>query len=103
MSYSEVELEVLRWGEARGIVKNGKAISQAIKTLEETTELLDAINRKNLGDAKDAIGDVVVTLLMVCAILDVNLVDCLQGAYEEIKNRKGYLTSEGTFIKQEQL
>ena len=99
MSYVEVEMDVLRWGEARGIVKNGKAISQAIKTLEETTELLDAINRKNLADAKDAIGDVVVTLIMVCAILDVNLVDCLEGAYGEIKDRKGYLTPEGTFIK----
>jgi MazG nucleotide pyrophosphohydrolase domain len=100
MSYSEVELEVLRWGEARGIVKNGKAISQAIKTLEETTELLDAINRNNLEDAKDAIGDVVVTLIMVCAILDVNLVDCLRSAYTEIQFRKGYLTPEGTFIKE---
>ena len=90
---------MLRWGEARGIVKNGKAISQAIKTLEETTELLDAINRNNLDDAKDAIGDVVVTLIMVCAILDVNLVDCLRGAYTEIKHRKGYLTPEVTFIK----
>ena len=99
MSYSEIELNVLRWGEARGIVKNGKAISQAIKTLEETTELLDAINRKNLVDAKDAIGDVVVTLIMVCAILDLNLVDCLESAYGEIKDRKGYLTPEGTFIK----
>jgi len=68
MSYAEVEMDVLRWGEARGIVKNGKAISQAIKTLEETAELLDAINRKNLGDAKDAIGDVVVTLIMVATI-----------------------------------
>ena len=101
MSYVEVEMDVLRWGEARGIVKNGKAISQAIKTLEETTELLDAINRKDLADAKDAIGDVVVTLIMVCAILDLNLVDCLQGAYEEIKDRKGYLTPEGTFIKEQ--
>ena len=101
MSYAEVEMDLLRWGEARGIVKNGKAISQAIKTLEETTELLDAINRKNLADAKDAIGDVVVTLIMVCAILDVNLVDCLQGAYKEIKDRKGYLTPEGTFIKEQ--
>ena len=100
MSYAEVEMDVLRWGEARGIVKNGKAISQAIKTLEETTELLDAINRNNLDDAKDAIGDVVVTLIMVCAILDVNLVDCLRSAYTEIQFRKGYLTSEGTFIKE---
>lgn len=101
MSYAEVEMDVLRWGEARGIVKNGKAISQAIKTLEETTELLDAINRNNLEDAKDAIGDVVVTLIMVCAILDVNLVDCLRGAYTEIQYRKGYLTPDGTFIKEQ--
>ena len=101
MSYAEVEMEVLRWGEARGIVKNGKAISQAIKTLEEVTELIDAINRKNLDDAKDAVGDVVVTLIMVCAILDINLVDCLRGAYTEIQYRKGYLTREGTFIKEQ--
>jgi hypothetical protein len=101
MSYAEVEMEVLRWGEARGIVKNGKAISQAIKTLEEVTELLDAINRENLVDAKDAVGDVVVTLIMVCAILDINLVNCLEGAYAEIKDRKGYLTPEGTFIKEQ--
>jgi len=101
MSYAEVEMEVLRWGEARGIVKNGKAISQAIKTLEEVTELLDAINRKDLLATKDAVGDVVVTLIMVCAILDINLVDCLQSAYTEIKYRKGYLTPEGTFIKEQ--
>jgi uncharacterized protein YabN with tetrapyrrole methylase and pyrophosphatase domain len=100
MSYNYYEMEVVRWGEARGIVKNGTAISQAIKTLEETTELLDAINRKNLDDCKDAVGDIVVTLIMVCAVLDIKLVDCLTGAYEEIKNRKGYLTPEGTFIKE---
>ena len=100
MSYSYYEMEVVRWGEARGIVQNGSAISQAIKTLEETTELLDALNRKNLADTRDAIGDVVVTLLMVCAILDINLTDCLKDAYEEIKDRKGYLTPEGTFIKE---
>jgi hypothetical protein len=100
MSYSYYEMEVVRWGEARGIVQNGTAISQAIKTLEETTELLDALNRKNLADTKDAIGDVVVTLLMVCAILDINLTDCLKDAYKEIKDRKGYLTPEGTFIKE---
>ena len=102
MSYSYYEMEVVRWGEARGIVQNGTAISQAIKTLEETTELLDALNRKNLADTRDAIGDVVVTLLMVCAILDINLTDCLKDAYEEIKDRKGYLTPQGTFIKEVQ-
>ena len=99
MSYAEVEMKVVQWGEARGIVQNATAMSQAIKTLEETTELLDAINKKNLDETKDAIGDIVVTLIMVCAVLDVDLVQCLGGAYNEIKDRKGYLTKEGVFVK----
>jgi NTP pyrophosphatase (non-canonical NTP hydrolase) len=100
MSYADVEMKVVQWGEARGIVQNGTALSQAIKTLEETAELLDALNKKNLDETKDAIGDIVVTLIMVCAVLDINLTDCLKGAYEEIKDRKGYLTPQGTFIKE---
>lgn len=100
MSYRELEMKVVQWGEARKIVQNATALSQAIKTLEETTELLDAINRKNLPDAKDAVGDIVVTLIMVCAVLDIDLVECLHGAYDEIKDRKGYLTPEGTFVKE---
>ena len=100
MSYAEVEMKIVQWGEARGIVQNATAMSQAIKTLEETTELLDALNKKNIDEAKDAIGDIVVTLIMVCAVLDVDLVSCLKGAYEEIKDRKGHLTKEGVFIKE---
>ena len=100
MSYAEVEMKVVQWGEARGIVQNATAMSQAIKTLEETTELLAAINKKNIEETKDAVGDIVVTLIMVCAVLDLDLVDCLKGAYNEIKDRKGYLTKEGVFIKE---
>ncbi len=100
MSYAEVEMKIVQWGEARGIVQNATAMSQAIKTLEETTELLDALNKNNLDEAKDAIGDIVVTLIMVCAVLDVDLVSCLRGAYTEIKDRKGHLTKEGVFVKE---
>ena len=100
MSYADFEMKVVQWGEARGIVQNATAMSQAIKTLEETTELLDALNKKNLDEAKDAIGDIVVTLIMVCAVLDIDLVSCVKGAYDEIKDRKGYLTKEGVFVKQ---
>lgn len=100
MSYAEVEIKVVQWGEARGIVQNATAMSQAIKTLEETTELLAAINKKNIEETKDAVGDIVVTLIMVCAVLDLDLVQCLKGAYAEIKDRKGYLTKEGVFVKE---
>ena len=100
MSYAEVEMKVVQWGEARGIVQIATAMSQAIKTLVETTELLAAINKKDIEETKDAVGDIVVTLIMVCAVLDINLVDCLKGAYNEIKDRKGYLTKEGVFVKE---
>jgi len=100
MSYSKHEMKVLQWGMDRGIVQHGKPLCQAIKTLEEVTELLDAINKGDMPEIKDAVGDIVVTLLMVCATLDIDLTECLAGAYEQIKNRRGYLTSEGVFVKE---
>lgn len=100
MSYQELEIKIIQWGEARKIVQNATAMSQAIKTLEETTELLDAINKDDIDEIKDAVGDIVVTLIMVCAVKDIDLVTCLDGAYQQIKNRKGYLTPQGTFIKE---
>ena len=100
MNYDNYAKLILQWGIDRGIVQNGKPIGQAIKTLEEVTELLDAINKGDMDETKDAVGDIVVTLLMVCATLDIDLVDCLAGAYGQIKDRRGYLTSEGVFIKE---
>ena len=51
-----------QWFEDRGIVENGKTMSQAIKTLEETTELIDAINKEDRIELMDAVGDIYVTL-----------------------------------------
>lgn len=99
-SYAEIELEVLRWGEERLITKNGTAMGQAIKTAEEANELLAAINKHSITEAKDAIGDVWVTLVMVAAILDVNLLECFYHAYEQIKDRKGHLGADGIFYKE---
>lgn len=101
-SYAAVEMAVVQWGEARKIIQHGKPMGQAIKTLEECTELLDAINKGDIEAAKDAIGDVWVTLVMIAAIVDVDLVkDCFYPAYEQIKNRTGFLTPEGVFVKTE--
>lgn len=99
MSYAEYEMKVVQWGEARGIVQNGKPMGQAIKTLEEVTELIDALHRDDLDDIKDAVGDVVVTLIMVCATKDIDLTSCLALAYQQIKDRKGYLRPDGVFVK----
>ena len=115
MSFAEVELDVVRWAEARRIYPNSNPKAQSMKTLEEAGELLEAATAlKVLKDAgmehtpiyahwqdkyKDAIGDVMVTLTIGAALADVDLVECFQGAYEEIKDRTGTMNSNGIFVK----
>ena len=100
MSYTDLEMKVIQWGEARGIVQNSTPAAQAIKTQEEVDELIDAIRDGDKAAMKDAYGDILVTLIMGCATADIDLVECLKLAYAEIKDRKGYLTPEGIFVKE---
>jgi NTP pyrophosphatase (non-canonical NTP hydrolase) len=75
-------------------------MAQAQKTQEELDELITAIHEDDMEAMKDAYGDILVTLIMGCAIADLDLVSCLEGAYNEIKDRKGYLNKEGIFVKE---
>ena len=100
MSFAKTEIAVIQWGEARQIVQNSTPYAQAMKTQEELYELFEAIENKDRAAMADAYGDILVTLIMGCACADLDLLECLKGAYEEIKDRKGYLSKEGLFIKQ---
>jgi len=100
MSYQELEINVIRWGEARGIVQNSTPAAQLEKTLEEIEELKEAIAANDIDAIKDAYGDILVTLIMGCATADIDLVSCLELAYKEIKDRKGYLNADGIFVKE---
>lgn len=100
MSFADLEMKVIQWGEARGIVQNSTAAAQAIKTQEELDELVDALRNNNKAEIADAYGDILVTLIMGCAIVDLDLVSCLEVSYNEIKDRKGYLNKDGIFVKQ---
>ena len=100
MSYAQVEMKVIQWGEARQIVQNSTPMAQAWKTKEEVQELLDAISSNDREAMIDAYGDILVTLVMGCACADLDLVECFKHAYEQIKDRKGHLSPEGIFIKE---
>jgi len=100
MSYAKTEMLVVQWGEARGIVQNSTPYAQALKTKEELDELFDAISKGDAEATADAYGDILVTLVMGCACADLDLVECFKGAYEEIKDRKGFLNKDGIFVKQ---
>ena len=100
MSYADAEMKVIQWGEARGIVQNSTAYAQAVKTREELQGLFTAIAKGDRAEMADAYGDILVTLVMGCACADLDLVECFKGAYNEIKDRKGYLNKEGIFVKE---
>jgi NTP pyrophosphatase (non-canonical NTP hydrolase) len=112
MSYQSLEIDVVRWAEARGIIQNSNIQAQARKTLEEAGELLEAAAAIEAIGAdpsrsgaypeayRDALGDVLVTLIVGAATADVDLTECLAQAYSEIKHRKGRLLADGTFVKE---
>jgi NTP pyrophosphatase (non-canonical NTP hydrolase) len=100
MSYANVEMKVIQWGEARQIVQNSTPYAQAKKTQEELYELFEAIEDNDRAAMADAYGDILVTLIMGCATADLDLVECLESAYNEIKDRKGFLNKDGIFVKQ---
>lgn len=100
MSYAAVEMKTIQWGEARGIVQNSTPFAQALKTKEELDELFDAIAKGDREEMADAYGDILVTLVMGCACADLDLLTCFQGAYEEIKFRRGHLNKDGIFVKE---
>jgi NTP pyrophosphatase (non-canonical NTP hydrolase) len=99
MSYSMTEMNVIRWGEDRKIVQHSNPYAQALKTLEEVSELLKAITAKDREAMIDAYGDILVTLVMGCATADLDLVECFKHAYEQIKDRSGTLGPDGIFYK----
>jgi NTP pyrophosphatase (non-canonical NTP hydrolase) len=99
MSWNVTELDVIRWAEARGIIANSDSKTQLLKAVSEMGELADAIIKRDRPAIVDGIGDVLVCLIVVGALEDIDLTKCLEAAYSEIKDRKGYLNKDGVFVK----
>ena len=111
-TYQYLENEVEIWARNRGIVQNSTPLAQARKTLEECGELIEAaahVHAAHPADSmlpvwrneyRDALADVLITLIVGAACADVNLTECLEEGYETIKNRKGYLRPDGVFVKE---
>ena len=99
-SFNELELKVLRWAEARKIIPNSSSHVQALKLVSEVGELCDAVIKKDRDGVIDGLGDSLVVLIILADIEGLNLLSCLESAYNEIKDRRGTLQSNGVFIKE---
>lgn len=99
--YEEIVSLINKWGIDRGITKEngGSSQKQAIKMAEELDEFSDAVYEGNRIEVKDAIGDMFVVLVQMARLEDINLLEAINAAYDEIKDRKGKMIN-GIFVKE---
>lgn len=90
---------VTAWSRERGILDNGKVTTQTLKLVSEIGELADNVAKSR--NIIDDIGDCLVVLNNLAIMSGTSLEACLKHAYNDIKDRKGYLNAEGVFIKEQ--
>lgn len=98
--------KINEWAISKGLNKGNPKI-EWMKVTEEVGEIRDVFLKPNDFDdpemaLKDAIGDSIVTLVVLCLQLGYDVEECLKIAYNNIKDRKGKMVN-GTFIKEEDL
>jgi len=86
------------WANDKGIYDKGDSKTQYLKLMEESGELAEALLKNDRPEIIDAIGDMVVVLTNLARLEDLRIEDCVQSAYDVIKNRTGSMQN-GTFVK----
>jgi NTP pyrophosphatase (non-canonical NTP hydrolase) len=89
---------VHNWAEERNLLSRDNVKSQMLKVVEEIGETARAVNKGDILETVDGIGDSFVTLIILAFQLGLSPAQCLNDAYEVIKSRTGK-TVNGTFIK----
>jgi len=90
---------IREWADERGLYENGDTKTQALKLVEEVGETCRAILKEDYEEVTDGIGDCVVVLTNLAELHGVSIEECIEKAYNEIKNRKGMMAN-GTYVKQ---
>ncbi len=86
------------WAEDRGLYHKGDPKTQTLKLMEEAGEICRAVLKKDEEQIIDGIGDCVVVLTNLAHLAGTSIEECIDAAYEEIKDRTGKM-SNGTFKK----
>tara|TARA_Y100001937_G_scaffold122563_1_gene183972 strand:- start:507 stop:833 length:327 start_codon:yes stop_codon:yes gene_type:complete len=96
---------VEQWGEERGLLNVEKFTqdlidtnAQMMKLMEEVGELAKAVAYRDEHGLKDGIGDCAVVLIILAAQYGLTFEQCLDHAWDEIKDRTGKL-EDGLFKK----
>jgi NTP pyrophosphatase (non-canonical NTP hydrolase) len=88
---------VEQWHIARNLIEGATDKDQVLKLIQEVGELSDNVCKGQ--DIRDDIGDIMVVLINIMKRNDVSLEECLDVAYNDIKDRKGRMV-DGIFVKE---
>lgn len=91
--------DIRNWAAARNLLEGSTPSRQLNKLMEEIGELAHGINKGKYEEVVDGIGDAVVVLTILAAQHGVDIEDCIESAWQEIKDRKGVMR-DGVFVKE---
>ena len=86
------------WANERGLYDKGDPKTQTLKLMEEAGEICRAVLKNDHEQVVDGIGDCVVVLTNLAELQGTTIEECIDAAYNEIKNRTGKMDN-GTFKK----
>tara|TARA_Y100000385_G_scaffold173077_1_gene179161 strand:- start:7035 stop:7385 length:351 start_codon:yes stop_codon:yes gene_type:complete len=89
---------IKRWHYDRNLINGANDKDQVCKLIQEVGELSDNVCKGR--DVSDDIGDCIVVLINIAERNKLSLTECLQQAFNDIKDRKGKMV-DGVFIKEE--
>ena len=99
-TFDELIENITQWADEKGILSQENAPKQSMKVVEELGETMGAILKSKDDEIKDGLGDTFVTLIILSKQLGYEPSECLEAAWDEIKDRKGK-TQNGIFVKEE--
>lgn len=101
-SIDEISKLIIKWAEERNIFEESNPQKQFDKLTEEKNELAEGILKDDLYEILDAIGDCFVVLCNLAHFYHLDIRECINHAWNEIKDRKGKMI-DGKFVKEEDL
>lgn len=93
--------KIKAWAEKNG-VNTLSTRTELLKVVEEVGEISSALSRNRRDEVIDAIGDVYISLVNFATSSGVDIADCIECAYEAIKDREGVILDDN-FIKSEDM
>ena len=98
MELKELIEKTNKWFDDRNLIQGSTDKDQILKLMQELGELSDHACKGE--DIRDDLGDMLVVMLNIMKRTNFTIEECLEMAYNDIKDRKGRMV-DGIFVKEQ--